>query len=325
MRRLGTVITTIVLALILTSCLQEITPNASYEKTSYTLSLSGDRVVSDKDWVVNIEKDPDEDFVILNLTDIQLGTSAFLNDFPRTRTMIEALVKNVQPDLITMTGDISYGCGPAIYGICSFLDSFGIPWAPVYGNHDFEDSGMTPDTLAKVLGNYSNSLFKDGPENLAIDPSYGVEEKGNYVVNIVEKQNDGFKVVKSLVFFNSGTEGITELQINWYQDCMDSVQQYGESGVVSSAAFMHIPIYEYVDATYAAFNTWNISLEESYTSEVWEDGYESSFGVWHEGVSYMTKREGLADLFKAGGNDPANGWFAHRRHRGQHGRRGAGR
>ncbi|MBQ7507754.1 MAG: metallophosphoesterase, partial [Spirochaetales bacterium] len=145
MKRPALFFAALVLALALCACAQKTAPQASYSTTHYTLSVSDGKVVSDADWVVNIEKDSSKDFVILNLTDIQLGTSAFQIEFPRIRTMISALVEKVRPDLITMTGDMSYGCGPAIYGICSFIDSFEIPWAPVYGNHDFENSGMSPD------------------------------------------------------------------------------------------------------------------------------------------------------------------------------------
>ncbi|MBR2281414.1 MAG: metallophosphoesterase [Spirochaetales bacterium] len=303
MKRFGAVLATIVLVLVLSSCLQGVEPHASYDRTSYALSLSSNGVVSDKDWVVNVEKDPGKDFVILNLTDIQLGTSAYLVEFPRIRTMISALVEKVRPDLITMTGDMSYGCGTAIYGMCSFIDSFGIPWAPIYGNHDFENSGMSPVTLAKVLGNYSNCIFKDGPKNLAVDPDYGVEAFGNYVVNIVERKNDGFQVVKSLVFFNSGTNGITDLQMDWYQDCVDSVQRYGKGGVVSSVAFMHIPIYEYRTAALNAYRHWSADLATTYTADAWEPGYEGSFGTWHEGIGYRDGHEGFAEVFKSGGTD----------------------
>ena len=305
MKRFAFLTAILVLILALCACAQKTAPQASYSTTRYSLSLSGGRVVSDTDWVVNIEKDSTEDFVILNLTDIQLGTSAFQIEFPRIRTIISALVEKVGPDLITMTGDMSYGCGPAIYGICSFIDSFGIPWAPVYGNHDFENSGMSPDTLAKVLDNYSNCLFKDGPRNLAFDALHGEEVRGNYVVNIVQKSEEGFEVVKSLIFMNSGTDGITELQMQWYADCMESVKPYGDGGDVSCAAFMHIPIYDFRNAAYAAIKgSWYaVSLQESYTSGPWKSGYENSFGVNHEGVAYRTKREGFGALFRDKGCD----------------------
>lgn len=291
----------LVLFTLFCSCRQDLTPR--YSHTTYSLEQRGDEVVSDTDWVVVIEKDPAKDFVILNLTDIQLGTGEYLGDFDHIRRMVTALVEKTKPDLITVTGDMSYGCNTAVYGICSFIDSFGIPWAPVYGNHDFENSGMSPDTLALVFGNYRNCLFKSGPSCLAVDPRYGVEAKGNYVVDIVERQDDGFLLVKSLVFFNSGTKGVTGLQMEWYRDCMESAAPYGNGGGISSAVFMHIPIPEYRDAGYAAYRDRYASLMESYTEEAWNEGYKNSFGAWHEGVTSASTPYGFAAILKDSGND----------------------
>ena len=301
MRRLSVILTIIVSVFLLCACTEK-TLKAQYTPTSYTLSLEDNQVVSDVPWVVNLTKDPGEDFVILNLTDIQFSSTEYYLNFDHIRNMVTSLVETVQPDLITYLGDMSYGHWASNLGICSFIDSFGIPWAPVHGNHDMEDSGMSPDTLAEVFSSFANCVFKDGPSLLAVDPDLGTEQKGNYVVNIIEKQDDAFKVVKSLVFFNSGTRGLSDYQIQWYQDCMDSVSPYGNGDAVSSAAFMHIPLYEYRLAANAAYKKY-ASLEESYTPEAWNTGYESSFGVRHEGIGYRDTKPGYAEILKSKGND----------------------
>ena len=302
MRHLRVYIGALILLVLLCSCTGQTTLEAQYSPVNYKLELSGGEVVSDVPWVVNLEKDPSRDFVILGLTDIQLGGTDYLLSFDHIERMVTSLVEKVKPDLITITGDFSYGNWNSNLGICSFIDSFGIPWAPVYGNHDFENSGMSPDTLAKVFGCYGNCVFRNGPTCLAVDTDTNVEAHGNYVVNIIEKQADTFKVSKSLVFFNSGTEGITDYQMQWYQDCMDSVSPYGNGDPVSSAAFMHIPLYEYRLAANAAYKKY-ASLEESYTPEAWNTGYESSFGVRHEGIGYRDTKPGYAEILKSKGND----------------------
>ena len=57
---------------------------------------------------------------------------------------IRSLVAQTNPDLIFITGDIVYGRydndGSALKWISALLDSFCIPWAPVFGNHDNESS-----------------------------------------------------------------------------------------------------------------------------------------------------------------------------------------
>ena len=57
---------------------------------------------------------------------------------------IAELIENERPDLILLTGDIVYGefddSGIIWTRIIDFMDSFGIPWAPIFGNHDNESA-----------------------------------------------------------------------------------------------------------------------------------------------------------------------------------------
>ena len=52
------------------------------------------------------------------------------------------IINNNCPDLILITGDIIYGefddSGESLLEFIEFMDSFQIPWAPVFGNHDNE-------------------------------------------------------------------------------------------------------------------------------------------------------------------------------------------
>lgn len=55
---------------------------------------------------------------------------------------IRSLIAQTRPDLIFITGDIVYGSfdssGKVMEWFCELMDSFEIPWAPVFGNHDNE-------------------------------------------------------------------------------------------------------------------------------------------------------------------------------------------
>lgn len=262
----------------------------------YTLSLKGGAVVSNRSWVKVIEKNPDKDFVILNFTDIQQSATTLGIESPEIFEMMDRIVAKVKPDLITYTGDISYGCPTPVYAICSKIDSYGIPWAPVYGNHEFEDSGMSPETLSKVLQNYKHCLFANGPAKLAIDET-GIEAKGNYVVNVVENNGTDFKVVKSLIFMNSGTVGIMESQVPWYEDCVDTVKKYGSD--VSTAVFTHIPVDGCDDAFDYVYPKVNYS-RWMYTSEDCFGICEN--GSWRKGdpLTEVLYDKGSTDLFVCG-------------------------
>ena len=117
-----------------------------------------------------IEKRKDEDFTVLNLSDPQI---ADVNLYEQDRiynvmvNTVKELVEREKPDLITVSGDISYGSGPMdTYSFfADFIDSFQIPWSVVWGNHD----------------NQGGQTFMDGNlQSFAAWP-HGMLDAGNHV------------------------------------------------------------------------------------------------------------------------------------------------
>ena len=90
---------------------------------------------------------------------------------------IRSLIAQTQPDLIFITGDIVYGSfdddGSTLQWFCTFMDSFQIPWAPVFGNHDNE-SKMGVAWQCQQLENSRYCLFQRG----------NVTGNGNYTVGV---------------------------------------------------------------------------------------------------------------------------------------------
>ncbi len=90
---------------------------------------------------------------------------------------IRSLVNQTRPDLIFITGDIVYGsfddAGTTLEWICAFMDSFRIPWAPVFGNHDNE-SKMGVQWQCEQFEKSEYCLFRRG----------NVSGNGNYTVGI---------------------------------------------------------------------------------------------------------------------------------------------
>ncbi len=293
------------------------------ESDSYRLFFDGDVVRSDKSYVLCLEKDPEKDFTILNLTDIQLRLPELRQDadcVAIAEKTIKKLVKKVKPDLITVTGDQGFGDKTEILAVGRMIDRFGIPWAPVFGNADNRsDEGISTGKQTFLYENaFNNCLLKAGPTDLAALTN-GAVRYGNYIVNIVERDDTerGFHVVRSLLFFNSGDEEpydekdypgelranpdeysrLTERQISWYKWAVKEVRKYG-LGNVPSSIFLHIPIYAYNQA-YAAAKGEN----------GWNKGYEDSFGEaretsgtppYDDGVLQAIKEENSTDFIICG-------------------------
>ena len=82
-----------------------------------------------------LNKTKDKDFIVLNLSDPQLGNGEWDEGHQNRRILTETvkiLVDRVHPDLITVSGDLSWAGNTAAYEqLASFLDSLQIPWAPV--------------------------------------------------------------------------------------------------------------------------------------------------------------------------------------------------
>lgn len=223
---------------------------------------------SSEKYAVSLEKQPGKDFVVLNFTDVQLRdieSYGAAGDFA-DKTM-DKLIKEIKPDLITMTGDNAWA--PLAYlKLIKFIDSYDIPWAAVMGNHDGQ--GLVSEFWAAYqMAQAKNCLFECGPKDMGY---------GNYIINITENG----KTVHTLFMMdthsnasNGGYDHLWDNQISWYKWAVNGIAS--ENGaVVQSSVFMHIPVNEYGDAWKAA---WNEDTQE-YNA----DYAETSFGKNDENV-----------------------------------------
>ena len=304
--------------------------NVNYSYTLKKDPATGKVYCPDADYVICLEKDPDKDFVILNLADVQERNPSASN----LKAIIDELVNSTNPDLITLTGDQSYGSATTIRQLAEILESYEIPWAPIFGNHEHNEEETSVEAQCALYESFEHCLFKTGP-NLGTTrktKSTGVKVSrgGNYVINIVENSQDSFTVVKTLVFldtgdqsryleddtskktYNNGTtyDRVLPEQVKFYNQVVDSAQRYGSKA--QAALFIHIPIFEYVEAIGAALKTnisvYNVSSYLSYTSRIsytessnsdlWNEGYKNSYGVMHERICCITTDDGVFDQIR---------------------------
>lgn len=193
-----------------------------------------------------VEKKSGKDFKIMLFTDVQLWTIS--SDNQKVFDLMDKLVEAEKPDLIVLPGDnvSGFSTSSLVPKLISKMDSYKIPWAPVYGNHDLEGI-LTIEEQSKMFEESEYCLFKRGEEGL-----YGM---GNYAINIVEKGN----VIYTLFMFDNGryhvyNEGtpnefekevfISPEQIDWYQRTVNTVNEY-QGELVPSMTFSHFAMPEF--------------------------------------------------------------------------------
>lgn len=211
----------------------------------------------------------DTAFRILQITDVHI-----LNDEKKDAKAfktIDAMVETTNPDMIVLTGDLTSEKEnfTAFKTMCEYLESFNIPWAFVFGNHEGLDIKYAPDevidpekiadrqTLSDYLETLPNCIYEAGDEN--------VDGMGNYYYNV---KDDNGNVITSLIMMdshsydeeNNGYDHFHDNQIEWYENTVKTIAREvngDESEVVPSLAFFHVPMKEYMTAYDEAKGTDN--------------------------------------------------------------------
>lgn len=252
--------------------------------------------------MIVLQKQKNKKFTILNFSDPQLSDAEWKEGRAEgilLRETVTAMINKVQPDLITVSGDLAWAGNYESYAnLADLLDSFGIPWAPVFGNHDNQGGPEAVAKAADIMKERATCLLEQG------DPAMGY---GNYVIGIEEEG----KLIHGIILMDShdrkewtDAEGNThndwaDLEPNqfpWYRAQVDMLKA---KGAKESSLLMHIPLYTYRPAIEAALRSdIDRSAVSPYNGEqgdCWNPGFESSFGVMYEGVSSFPLENGFFD------------------------------
>ncbi len=215
----------------------------------------------------------DEDFKVLQLTDVHIGGGWMsLKKDAMALNAVAAMVTAEKPDLVIITGDIAY---PVPFQAGTFnnlssakvfaalMEKLGVYWTLSFGNHDTEAySYYGRDDISEFYAGdeFKYCLFEEGPED--------VDGYGNQVINV--KNSDGV-ITQSLFMFDSHSyvdgdylgilwkyDNIHENQVEWYKNTLNTLNAQNnetlkslgkeENSHIQSAAFLHIPLTEQKDA-----------------------------------------------------------------------------
>ena len=134
---------------------------------------------------------------------------------------LRQVINRTQPDLILITGDVIYGqfddSGEALKELVKFFDGFGIPWAPVYGNHDNE-SHIGVLWQNELLENSEYCLFKAGEVTGNGNYTVGIRQNGKLTRVFFMMDSNGCDQPgkNSVLHVMPGGKGLMEDQVEWF-------------------------------------------------------------------------------------------------------------
>ena len=215
---------------------------------------------------------------------------------------IRSVVAQASPDLIIITGDIVYGefddSGASLELFCDFMDSFGIPWAPVYGNHDNE-SRRGVDWQNERLASSSLCLFKKG----------SATGNGNYSILLTRNKVP----FRALYMMDSGGcmgspsesarrgPGFSADQYEWLYTTAEQMNATAGSSLPGFLCF-HIPTIQFhLAAVRKGYQS--ADEQEKYVIGVTSPARDGDFGCKREPISCILTPDGYVEKLRALGVD----------------------
>jgi hypothetical protein len=183
-----------------------------------------------------------EGFKVLQLTDIHWN---FTTDIPAEKAFLKATINKAAPDLLMITGDSTLDANEEIVTtLYDFINSFNIPFAVTFGNHDRQGT-FSHAWLRNLLLNESNSLYTEIADSLT--------GNSNYVIDLSTSEN---KIAWQLFLVDSNSYSYTGFDVKYTYDYIhqDQVDWYAaqaersklvDGAYAPSAFYFHIPLWEW--------------------------------------------------------------------------------
>lgn len=229
------------------------------------------------DFIVDVEEGKDP--VVLQLTDPQIidstqeRTPDRISDIytpsrmePRCFKYIRETVEKTNPDLIIITGDIIYGefddSGTSLKAFIEFMEGLGVPWAPVFGNHDNE-SMKGVDWQCRQLEKAENCLFKQRELTGNGNYTVGITQGGKLKRVFFMLDSNGCTSASSKSISNGHTKtsvGFGNDQIAWYTETAKQIKELSSTTKLSFA--FHVQLAVFADA-FAKYGFDNETTEEN--------------------------------------------------------------
>lgn len=202
----------------------------------------------------------DDDAARLSFGDDGTFTVLILSDLQDTQFTTQLVVsgethviEDVPADLIVLLGDQLEGpspvlrlgngaenCEDTLRTLLAPIAASGIPFAVVFGNHDYE-APMSIQQQTQIYESYDNCV--------AVSHGKGSTEDGAFVLPIYMEGTD--TAAMALYFFDSGSyiangdyDTVSQKQVDWYTEQSVAFKAANDGQALPSVAFCHIPVPE---------------------------------------------------------------------------------
>ena len=248
------------------------------------------------DFVVKVPTDRNP--VVLQLTDPQIidaaqarpgrqgvNTTFWATDQVEERcyNFFTEIINAVNPDLIIITGDIIYGefddSGRALLSFVNFMESFDIPWAPVFGNHDNE-SAKGADWQCEQFENAEDCLFKQRTLTGNGNYSVGIVQGGSITRVFYMLDSNGCTYASKASTDNGHmktTAGFASDQVAWYTQSINAVKESYPSVKISFAYHIQQYTFNKIYTKYGVINVKNLT-NNPVNIDAHPDKAETDFG-----------------------------------------------
>lgn len=175
-------------------------------------------------------------------------------------------IEATNPDLILLTGDLVYGefddNGTMLESLIAKMESFGIPWAPVFGNHENE-SAKGVDWQCQQLENAEHCLFKQRTLTGNGNYTVGIKQDGELKRVFFMMDSNGCSAMHENSLANGHSQtatGFGQDQMDWSIGLAEEIKEISPGTKISYA--FHIQIMAFKDA-YAKYGFTNSGTKEN--------------------------------------------------------------